>query len=221
MRKMLLVFLLLNTVTIVNAQWRLQVQSGPSTSLNPVDRDSLFSAQKAGFHSQVKAVYFWGHLGFGLTLGHLKQTVRTDAHLNKPPSILNGLDTMTQQGGGVSSVYFLIGPEFCFGCHKKLKFNFGIRAGLSFIKKEAFQLLRQNSLQYENVLQSKAPFTFNMGVGFHYFISEHFGMGAMFDYHHFGLKAENKDIRRGINNILVLKQKKDLFNTGLSLVFKF
>ena len=125
-------------------------------------------------------------------------------------------------GGGVNTVYLLAGPEFCFACGNKIKFNLGIRAGISLLqKKEPFQLLQQNVLRYENVVQSKAPFTFNVGIAAHYFINPHFGIGAAIDWHHFALKANNRDIRRGINNVLLLKQKKDFLNTGVSLVYKF
>ncbi len=173
-------------------------------------------------HLQARAVYFWGHLGLGVAIGYLKQPVRSDANKNRPPSFLTGIDTFTLKGGGVNTIYLLAGPEFCFACGNKLKFNLGIRAGISLLqKKEPFQLLSQNVLRYENVVQSKAPFTFNAGIGAHYFGNAHFGIGAMIDWHHFALKANNRDIRRGINNVLLLKQKKDFLNVGGSLVYKF
>jgi Outer membrane protein beta-barrel domain len=206
----------------VNAQWRLQLQAGRSFSLRPVNKDSLFSGQKMGYHIQGRAVYFWGHLGLGVAIGYLNQSVRSDANIVKPPSLLGGVDTFTLKGGGVKALYILAGPEFCFACGNKLKFNLGIRAGISLVQiKEPFQLLSQNILRYENVLKSKAPFTFNAGIGAHYFINPHVGIGAMVDWHHFALKANNRDIRRGINNILLLKQKKDFVNVGGSLVYKF
>jgi Outer membrane protein beta-barrel domain len=221
MKQLLIAFILLQSVFITNAQWRLQIQAGPSFSLRPVNKDSLFSGQKQATHIQGRAVYFWGHLGLGLAVGYLKQAVRDDANKIKPPSFLTGIDTFTVRGGGVEAMYIVAGPEFCFACGDKLKLNLGIRAGVSIIKKETFQLLSQGKLQYQNELQSKAPFTFNAGLGAHYFINPHFGIGAMADWHHFALKANNKDIRRGINNILLLKQKKDFVNLGGSLVFKF
>jgi opacity protein-like surface antigen len=222
MKKFLLLFIFLTTVIFTEAQWRLQVQAGPSISLRPVNKDSLFSAKKTGFHLQARAVYFWGHLGLGLTLGYLQQNVRNDANKNPPPRLLNGIDTFTVTGGRVKTVYLLAGPEFCFACGNKLKFNLGIRAGVSFMPKgEPFQLLQQGTLRYENVLQSKAPFTFNMGIGAHYFVDQHWAVGIVADYHHFNLKVNNRDIRRGINNILLLKQKKDFFNLGLGLTYKF
>jgi len=135
--------------------------------------------------------------------------------------LLNGIDTFTVEGGGVKSVYLLAGPEFCLACGNRFKFNLGIRAGISLVKKEAFRLFDQNVLQYENVLQSKAPFTFNMGIGAHYFFDQHWAVGVMADYHHFNLKVNNRDVRRGINNIVLLKQKKDFLNLAASLMYKF
>jgi opacity protein-like surface antigen len=222
MKKFLLVFIFLNTVIFAEAQWRLQVQAGPSISLRPVNKDSLFAAKKTGFHVQGRAVYFWGHFGLGLTVGYLQQNVRSDANKNPPPRLLNGIDTFTVKGGGVKAVYLLAGPEFCFACGNKFKFNLGIRAGVSLLPKgEPFQLSQQGTLRYENVLKSKAPFTFNMGIGAHYFLDQHWAVGLMADYHHFNLKVNNRDIRRGINNIVLLKQGKDNFNVGGSLIYKF
>lgn len=221
MKKFLLIFLLLTTVFCAKAQWRLQVQGGAAYSLRSINTDSLFSAKNQGLHLQARTVYFWGHLGLGLTAGILQQKIRGDANKNAPPSFLNGLDTVTARGDGVKTFYLLAGPEFCFACGNKFKFNLGIRAGISFVKKEPFQLIKQAVLQYENVLQSKAPFTFNMGIAAHYFFDQHWAVGAMADYHHFNLKVNNRDIRRGINNVLLLKQKKDLINLGFGVTYKF
>jgi Outer membrane protein beta-barrel domain len=222
MKKFLLCFIFLNSVIFVQAQWRLQLQAGPSVSLRNENKDSLFSAKRVGFHLQARAVYFWGHLGLGLAVGYLQQNVRSDANKNPPPRLLNGIDTFSVTGGGVKTLYVLAGPEFCFACGNKFKFNLGIRAGISLIPKgEPFQLSQQGILRYENVLQSKAPFTFNMGIGAHYFFDQHWAVGVMADYHHFNLKVNNRDVRRGINNIVLLKQRKDFLNLAASLLYKF
>ena len=215
-------FIFLTAMVSATAQWRLQIQAGPAVSLRPVNKDSLFSAKKTGFHLQGRAVYFLGHLGLGLAVGYLKQNIRDDANKNPPPRLLNGIDTFTVEGGGVKAVYLLAGPEFCFACGNKFKFNLGIRAGISLIPKgEPFQLSQQGILRYENILQSKAPFTFNMGIGAHYFFDQHWAVGVMADYHHFNLKVNNRDVRRGINNVLLLRHKKDFLNLAVSLIYKF
>ena len=215
-------FIFLIAMVSAKAQWRLQIQAGPAVSLRPVNKDSLFSAKKTGFHLQGRAVYFLGHLGLGLAVGYLKQNIRDDANKNPPPRLLNGIDTFTVEGGGVKAVYLLAGPEFCFACGNKFKFNLGIRAGISLIPKgEPFLLFQQGILRYENILQSKAPFTFNMGIGAHYFFDQHWAVGVMADYHHFNLKVNNRDVRRGINNVLLLRHKKDFLNLAVSLIYKF
>jgi hypothetical protein len=221
MKRAIFLFIFLGTLTVCHAQWRLQLQAGPSFSLRPILNDSLLSTTKNAFHLQGSMVYYWGHMGLGLTLGYLKQDKRTDANKNPPPSFLNGVDTFTVEGGAVKAVYLLAGPEFCFACGHKWKFNLGIRAGISLIKNEPYLLTRQNTLWYRTDLQRKAPFTFNMGFGAHYFFNPHWAVGAIADYHHISLKVNNRDIRRGINNVVLLKQKKDLLNLGLALTYKF
>ncbi|MBK8611388.1 MAG: outer membrane beta-barrel protein [Chitinophagaceae bacterium] len=203
------------------AQWRLQIQTGPSFSLRSQNTDSLFASKNQAFHAQAAVRYDWGHLGLSLTLGYLQQNRRSDANINRPPAFLSGIDAHQVAGGGVKAVYLLAGPEFCFACGPKFKFNVGIRAGVSFVEKNTFQLLDQNAVEYENQLQSKTPFTFNTGLAAHYFFDEHWAVGLMADYHHFCLKATNRDKRNGINNLIQLKQSKDFLNLGLGVTYKF
>ena len=205
----------------VNAQWRLQVQSGISNSLSSTKKDSVFAAQAGGVHAQARAVYFWGHLGLGAAVGYLQRNVRSDANLNAPPSILRGIDTFSLNGGGLKAIYALVGPEFCIACGDKIKFNIGVRAGISILQNKLFEIKRQGALQYKNEITSKAPFTFNIGIGGHYFANRHLGFGAMLDYKRFVVKANNNDLRRGIANILVLKHAENIFNAGLSVTYKF
>ena len=225
MKKLLLIFLFLTTVIFAKAQTRLQVQAGPSVSLRPVNRDSLFSAKKNAFHLQGRLINYAGHMGLGLTIGYFQQNVSSDTIKIPRFPALNGIDTFTVEGGSLEVVYFLAGPEFCISCSKKFKLNLGIRAGISIIKEQTFLLpsscLQPYILVYRNVIQNKAPFTVNMGVAAHYFFAQHWAVGLMADYHHFNLKVNNRDDRRGINNILLVKQKKDFLNLGLGLTYKF
>lgn len=220
MRQLLVLIISLASYT-VHAQWRLQLQSGISNSLSTVKKDSVFAAQAGGVHAQARATYFWGHMGLGIAVGYLQRNVRRDANLNAPPSFLRGIDTFPLTGGGVKAIYALIGPEFCIACGDKIKFNIGIRAGVSMLQNKLFELKQQGALQYKNEIISKAPFTFNIGVGAHYFTNTHLGFGAMLDFHRFVVKANNNDFRRGITNTIVLKQANNILNAGVSVLYKF
>ena len=220
MRKLLVLIISLSGYT-VHAQWRLQLQSGISNSLSSVKKDSVFAAQASGVHAQARATYFWGHMGLGAAVGYLQRNVRRDANLNAPPSILRGVDTFSINAGGVKAIYVLAGPEFCIACGDKIKFNIGVRAGVSILQNKLFEIKRQGALQYKNEIASKAPFTFNVGVGAHYFTSTHLGFGAMLDYHRFVVKANNNDFRRGITNTVLLKHANNILNAGVSVLYKF
>ena len=203
------------------AQWRLQLQSGISNSLNASKKDSIFSAKTSGLHVQGRAVYFWGHMGLGLTLGSLQRTVRNDANSVGPPSFLSPSARFLREGGGLKAFYALLGPEFCMACGSKIKFNVGVRGGVSILQTKTFQLNDQGTLFYKNDVISKAPFTINIGAGAHYFATSHLGIGAMIDYHRFVVKANNIDLRRGATNIKTLKTAQNIINAGLSLTYKF
>jgi hypothetical protein len=203
------------------AQWRLQAQGGIAYSLKSINKDSVFSAKSLGLHAQLRGVYYWGHLGLGAAIGYTQRSIRNDANKKAPPNLFLNNDSAIATNGGVKAVYVIAGPEFCIACGDKLKLNFGIRAGVSFLQKKALQITKQSAIQYQNEIISKAPFTFNMGVAAHYFTNAHIGFGAAIDYHSFCVKANNKDIRRGINNNLVLRSAQHLLHAGISLTYKF
>ena len=205
----------------VSAQWRVQFQTGLSSSLQRQSADSLFAAKNQGLHSQLRVEYYFGHFGIGLAAGYINRKVRADAGKTPSPSFLNALNNYSVSNAGLRSVYLLAGPEFCFACGRRLKLNFGIRAGVSFLKKEGLQITDQNVVIYKNTITSKAPFTFNMGIGGHYFINNHIGIGAKVDYHSFKVRYSNNDFRRGITNNITLQQLQQLLNTGVSFTYKF
>ena len=206
--------------TSISAQWRVQFQTGLSNSLRPQNTDSVFAAKSQGINIQLRAEYYAGHAGLGIAAGYITQSVKNDVNRNPPPSFLNQLDSFSVTGAGLQSFYLLAGPEFCFACGKKVKLNFGIRGGISLLKNESLQITGQNVLRYRNVITSKAPFTFNMGIGGHYFITEHFGIGAKLDYHAFKVKYANNDFRNGINNTTNRTKLNNYLNTALSLTYK-
>lgn len=222
MKKLAIITFLFLLTNAVHAQWRVRVQSGPAFSLTDKKKDSLFFGDKA-FHVQGNATYYWGHLGLGITVGLLKQQPKDSISKQKPPAFISDTANFTAEGGGTRSVYILAGPEICLACTPKLKLNIGLRLGVSLLqmKKNTVLINQQSVLRYRNVISSKAPFTINAGIGFHYFFDTHWGAGLMADYHTFKLKAVNNDYRFSIGNARTLSYRYHFLNTGASLVYKF
>ena len=210
----------------LQAQWRVQLQGGPTFNPSNLSKDSLLFGDKAK-HIQLKATYFWGHLGFGVVVGGLMQDVRSNITTQKPPLFnIQLLDSLRSQGGGgIKSINFLAGPELCFTCSKRIKVNAGFKAGVSILKKQLTTITgridQTPRLIYQNELISKAPFTFSAGIGVHYFLSPHLAIGVAGDYLTFKIKAANRDVRYGISNIRTLTQRKHFINAGASIIYKF
>ncbi len=201
-----------------SAQWRLQVQSGPAFSLRRADKDQIFYAEKSGKHAQLRGAYYWGHLGLGMAVGFQKFDVRDN--IESLPGLPQIVD-LSISGSGLQAVSFLAGPEFCFACGDKFKFNLGFRGGVTVVNKNAFVASDAARAVFSNAISSKAPFTFNTGIAAHYFFKPHLGLGLSADYQTFKVKALNAANTGGISSNRSLQSSVQVMNTGLSLTYKF
>lgn len=206
------------------AQWRIRLHTGAAFSTKPTRSDSLSAARTTGFQGGISAAYFWGHLGISTAVNGFSLPLRTDAQSTPPPALLNRPDSLSVAGGGLSGVTMVAGPEFCFACGNKVKLHLGIRAGITRLSMRDLRYTRQQAntfiLLYQNSLLSKAPFTWNISFGGHYFMTPRYGIGLNAEYQHFRVSMTNRDYRLSFLSSRILREPRSLISLAASVVYK-
>ncbi len=215
MRKIYLIVMACMSMFSLKAQWRVRLQAGVVLSAQPASRDTLTAARKAGGAVSVTAVYYWGHLGISASLGWFNQ--------KRQPDFIAPGDTLIVSGGGISGVPLLVGPEVCLACGPKVKLHLGFRMGVNPLANRGLRYTRQLQQQvvYQTTLVSKAPFTWCLSAGGHYYLNDHYGIGLTADYQHFRITMRNNDTRFTLPVTRTLRQSRQLISLDASIVYKF